>query len=111
VAGGAAALPGVERRGTGADGRRAGSVRPAGHGPAPALPARLAAVAAPVLLVAGDYDIWPTCAAVRELAALFGHAELAVLARVGHFPWVDDAALFATAVRDFVARRPPTPGG
>jgi len=83
----------------------------AGFTPDPALPTRLAAVAAPVLLVAGEYDIWPTCAAVRELAALFGQAELAVLPRVGHFPWVDDAALFATAVRDFLGRRLPTPGG
>ena len=42
--------------------------------PDPALPTRLAALAAPVLRVAGEYDIWPTCAAVRELAALFGQA-------------------------------------
>jgi pimeloyl-ACP methyl ester carboxylesterase len=83
----------------------------AGFTPDPALPTRLAGVAAPVLLVAGEYDIWPTCAAVRELAALFGRAELAVLPRVGHFPWVDDAALFVAAVRDFLTRRPAAPGG
>ena len=40
----------------------------AGFDPDPALPERLAEVAAPVLLVAGEYDIWPTAASVRELA-------------------------------------------
>ena len=67
----------------------------AGFEPDPALPGRLAALAAPVLLVAGEYDIWPTCTAVRELAALFGNADLALLPGTGHFPWVDDPASFA----------------
>ena len=40
----------------------------AGFDPDPALPERLAELAAPVLLVAGEYDIWPTAASVRELA-------------------------------------------
>ena len=62
----------------------------AGFEPDPALPGRLAALAAPVLLVAGEYDIWPTCTAVRELAALFGNADLALLPGTGHFPWVDN---------------------
>jgi pimeloyl-ACP methyl ester carboxylesterase len=64
---------------------------------------RLAGIAAPVLLVAGEYDIWPTCAAVRALAALFGHAALACLPRTGHFPWVDDPEPFAALVNDFLA--------
>jgi pimeloyl-ACP methyl ester carboxylesterase len=81
-----------------------------GFDPDPALPERLAALAAPVLLVAGEYDIWPTCAAVRELAALFGNAHLALLPRAGHFPWVDDPALFVTAVHEFLADRPAPPG-
>ena len=78
----------------------------AGFDPDPALPKRLAALAAPVLLVAGEYDIWPTCTAVRELAALLGHTDLAVLQRAGHFPWVDDPASFVAVVREFLARRP-----
>ena len=81
----------------------------AGFDPDPALPERLAALPAPVLLVAGEYDIWPTCAAVRALAALFGHADLALLPQTGHFPWVDNAALFAAAVHEFLARRPAPP--
>jgi pimeloyl-ACP methyl ester carboxylesterase len=68
-----------------------------------ALPGRLAALVAPVLLVAGEYDIWPTCTAVRELAALFGNAAVALRPGTGHFPWVDDAASFAATVHEFLA--------
>jgi pimeloyl-ACP methyl ester carboxylesterase len=68
----------------------------------PALPGRLAELAVPVLLVAGEYDIWPTCASVRALAALLGNADLALLARTGHFPWVDDPASFAATVDEFL---------
>jgi len=81
----------------------------AGFEPDPALPERLAVLAAPVLLVAGEYDIWPTGAAVRGLAALLGHADLALLPRTGHFPWVDDPASFAAIVDEFLARRPAPP--
>jgi pimeloyl-ACP methyl ester carboxylesterase len=76
----------------------------AGFEPDPALPERLRALTVPVLLVAGEYDIWPTAAAVRELAALFDQADLAVLPQTGHFPWVDDPAPFAALVNDFLAR-------
>jgi pimeloyl-ACP methyl ester carboxylesterase len=76
----------------------------AGFEPDPALPGRLAALAVPVLLVAGEYDIWPTCTAVRELARLLGHADLAVLPRTGHFPWVDGPAPFVATVHEFLAR-------
>ena len=73
-----------------------------GFEPDPTLPQRLAAFKAPVLLMAGEYDIWPTAAAVRKLAALFSDAELAVLPGAGHFPWVDDPAAFATIVHEFL---------
>ena len=76
----------------------------AGFEPDPALPGRLAALAAPALLVAGEYDIWPTCASVRALAALLGGADVAELPRAGHFPWVDDPAAFAAAVSGFLGR-------
>ncbi len=81
----------------------------AGFDPDPTLPERLATLAAPVLLVAGAYDIWPTCTAVRELATLLGGADLAVLPRAGHFPWVDDPATFTATVQGFLARRPAPP--
>ena len=70
----------------------------------PTLPKRLAALTVPVLLVVGEYDIWPTCTAVRELAHLLRDAELAVLPRAGHFPWVDDPDTFATTVHGFLAQ-------
>jgi pimeloyl-ACP methyl ester carboxylesterase len=70
----------------------------------PELPERLAALTVPVLLVVGEYDIWPTCTAVRELAHLLRNAELAVLPRAGHFPWVDDPYTFATTVHGFLAQ-------
>jgi len=76
----------------------------AGFEPDPALPGRLGALLAPVLLVAGEYDIWPTAAAVRALADLC-NAELALLPEVGHFPWVDDPAAFAALVNSFLSRR------
>jgi pimeloyl-ACP methyl ester carboxylesterase len=75
-----------------------------GFEPDQKLPERLAALTAPVLLVAGEYDIWPTSTAVRRLAALFGNADLAVLPRIGHFPWVDDPGSFVTTVNEFLAR-------
>jgi pimeloyl-ACP methyl ester carboxylesterase len=59
-----------------------------------------------VLLLAGEYDIWPTCTAVRALAALFRDVHVAVLVRAGHFPWIDDPASFVATVHDFLARRP-----
>jgi pimeloyl-ACP methyl ester carboxylesterase len=74
----------------------------AGFDADPALPKRLAALTVPVLLMVGEYDIWPTCTAVRELAALLNNADLAVLPRAGHFPWVDDPATFAATVEGFL---------
>lgn len=78
----------------------------AGFDPDPALPKRLATLAVPVLLVAGEYDIWPTCTSVRRLAALLDAADLALMPRAGHFPWVDDPASFAAIVHEFLARNP-----
>ncbi|GGK74317.1 alpha/beta fold hydrolase [Mangrovihabitans endophyticus] len=77
--------------------------------PDPGLPERLAACTMPVLLVAGEYDIWPTCASMRELTRLFADARLTVLPETGHFPWVDDPATFVATVQDFLARPPAPP--
>ena len=77
-----------------------------GFEPDPELPERLAALVAPVLLVEGEYDIWPTSASMRELVALLGNASLEVLPGVGHFPWVDDHVSFVAVVRDFLTHSP-----
>jgi pimeloyl-ACP methyl ester carboxylesterase len=75
----------------------------AGFEPDPTLPARLATLTAPVLLVVGEYDIWPTGAALRELADQLPNVEFAELAQAGHFPWVDDPGAFAATVHGFLA--------
>ncbi len=75
-----------------------------GFDPDPGLPSRLAHLEVPALLLTGEYDIWPTAAAVRELAALMRGAEPAVLPETGHFPWVDSAGAFVGAVEGFLAR-------
>jgi pimeloyl-ACP methyl ester carboxylesterase len=71
----------------------------------PALLERLAGLTVPVLLVAGEHDIWPTCTAVRELAGRLGAAELAVVPGAGHFPWVDEPDAFVAVVRGFLDRK------
>lgn len=75
-----------------------------GFQPDPTLPARLAELAAPTLLLAGEYDIWPTVAAVRQLAALLSNAELVTQPESGHFPWLDDPAAFVAAVEAFLTK-------
>ncbi|MFG2872398.1 alpha/beta fold hydrolase [Streptomyces sp. NPDC048338] len=64
--------------------------------------AALAAVTAPVLILAGEWDGGPTPARAAELAALFPHAELVVQPGAGHFPWVDDAGAFARPIAAFL---------
>lgn len=64
--------------------------------------AALARLRAPVLLVAGEYDVAlpPACAA--EYAGLFRQAELAVHPGGGHYPWLDDPEWFAQALAGFL---------
>jgi pimeloyl-ACP methyl ester carboxylesterase len=69
----------------------------------PASASRLAAVAAPVLVLVGEYDAWPTRVAAEQLLDLFPDAEIAVQPEGGHFPWVDDPAAFTGIVTDFLS--------
>ncbi|MFF5637303.1 alpha/beta fold hydrolase [Streptomyces sp. NPDC012825] len=62
----------------------------------------LAALTAPVLVLAGEYDAGPTPAKAAEAAALFPHAELLVQAGAGHHPWADDPDAFVRAVAAFL---------
>jgi pimeloyl-ACP methyl ester carboxylesterase len=75
-----------------------------GFEPDPTLAERLAELPAATLLLVGEFDIWPTVAAVRQLAALFGNAELVTQPESGHFPWLDDPAAFAAAVEAFLTK-------
>jgi pimeloyl-ACP methyl ester carboxylesterase len=62
----------------------------------------LARLGAPVLVVAGEYDVAlpPKCAA--EYAGLFPQAELAVQPGGGHFPWLDDPQWLVQTLAGFL---------
>ena len=62
----------------------------------------LAKLTAPVLLYAGDLDALVTPGMVREAAGSFPDANVVVQPGAGHFPWIDDATAFTTAVRAFL---------
>lgn len=66
--------------------------------------AALARFEAPVLLLAGEVDLNSPVPAMAEVAGLFAHAELVVQAGAGHFPWLDDPAVFAASVAAFLER-------
>jgi len=61
----------------------------------------LASLAAPVLLLAGAYDLNSPPAAVATFAALFRDAALVVQPGAGHYPWADDAGAFTAVVAGF----------
>ena len=63
---------------------------------------QLATVTAPVLLIAGEVDLNSTPSIVAELADLFPNAELVVQPGAGHFPWVDDPAVFVATTAGFL---------
>jgi len=55
-------------------------------------------LAAPVRILLGELDVWPTARGGAELAALFTDATVTTLPGAGHFPWVDDPVRYAEAV-------------
>jgi pimeloyl-ACP methyl ester carboxylesterase len=69
---------------------------------APSTRAALTKLTAPVLLYAGDLDPMVTPALVREAAPLFNEATVVVQPGAAHFPWIDDPAAFAAAIRPFL---------
>jgi pimeloyl-ACP methyl ester carboxylesterase len=74
---------------------------PAGLDPA-AAKAALASLPAPVLLLAGGLDANPEPETAARAAAFFPRAEVAVQPGGGHFPWLDDARWFVSAVAAFL---------
>ncbi|MCO1660401.1 alpha/beta fold hydrolase [Pseudonocardia humida] len=62
----------------------------------------LRALDAPVLLLAGEYDVALPPAVAAEVAALLPRAELVVQPGAGHFPWLDDPARFVRTVTGFI---------
>jgi pimeloyl-ACP methyl ester carboxylesterase len=62
----------------------------------------LARLHAPVLLIAGEYDVALPHKRARDYAGLFPHAEIAVQPSAGHYPWLDDPGWFTAAVTGFL---------
>lgn len=65
---------------------------------------RLRAIAAPVLVISGAEDALTGVDQAVALAALFERGTTLTLADCGHYPWVEQPALFADAVRPFIER-------
>ncbi|GAA4445899.1 alpha/beta fold hydrolase [Phytohabitans houttuyneae] len=63
--------------------------------------AALADLDAPVLLVAGEYDVGLPPARAAEFAGLMPRAELVVAPGGGHFPWLDDPQWLVAALAAF----------
>jgi proline iminopeptidase len=68
----------------------------------PGLVAALGRVEAPVLVVGAEHDGATGVEAVQVVAGCFAHAETAVLAGAGHFPWVDQPEAFRAVVAQFL---------
>jgi proline iminopeptidase len=64
--------------------------------------AALAACDAPVLLLAGEFDLNSPPRSAAEFAGLFPDATLAVQAGAGHYPWLDDADRFVATTAAFL---------
>ncbi|QGQ21154.1 alpha/beta fold hydrolase [Cellulomonas sp. JZ18] len=62
----------------------------------------LAALHAPVLVVAGELDVALPPDRAADYAALVPQASLAVQPGAGHYPWLDDPAAFVAAVGGFL---------
>lgn len=63
----------------------------------------VAGLPAPVLLLAGEFDVGLPPKRAAEYAALFPRAELVVAPAAGHFPWLDDPQWLVAALADFLA--------
>jgi pimeloyl-ACP methyl ester carboxylesterase len=75
----------------------------------PALRGALAALAAPVLVLAGELDTGPRPEAARRLADALPNAEFAVQPGAAHYPWLDDPERFVARTRAFLAGAVPSP--
>ncbi|MFD0417399.1 alpha/beta fold hydrolase [Streptomyces sp. NPDC127108] len=64
--------------------------------------AALTALAAPVLLLAGEFDLNSPPAPTAEFAGLFPHATCVVQPGAAHYPWLDDADRFVAATAAFL---------
>jgi pimeloyl-ACP methyl ester carboxylesterase len=68
----------------------------------PATRAALAALTAPVLVLAGELDPGPRPSVAKEAAATFPNSETAVIPGAGHVAWLDDADFLVSTVTAFL---------
>jgi proline iminopeptidase len=66
----------------------------------------LAGFGSPVLVLAGGLDLFRPPQVLAEFAALFPAAQLVVQPGAGHYPWLDDADRFVSAVTGFLEDTP-----
>jgi uncharacterized protein (TIGR03086 family) len=81
----------------------AGHYYAAGAVDVPAVRSALGQLRAPVLLLAGEYDVALPPPRARQYATLFPDAELVVQPCAGHYPWLDDPVGFADTALRFLA--------
>ncbi|WP_084463606.1 alpha/beta fold hydrolase [Microtetraspora fusca] len=74
-----------------------------------AIRSTLAGFPAPVLLLTGEVDVGAAPRVIAEYATLFPNAEHVVQPGGGHFPWLDDAEWFTTAIEAFLTRHAAHP--
>jgi proline iminopeptidase len=70
--------------------------------------AALAAFSSPVLVLAGGLDLQRPPLVAAEFAALFPAGLLVVQPGAGHYPWLDDAGRFVSAVTAFLNDESPS---
>jgi 3-oxoadipate enol-lactonase len=68
--------------------------------------AKSPAIAVPTLCVAGDSDLATPPALVEALAAAIPGAEYQLIARAGHLPMIEQPAVFAALLTDFLSNLP-----
>jgi pimeloyl-ACP methyl ester carboxylesterase len=71
-----------------------------GAGDPEATVAGLAALHAPVLILAAEYDAIPRPSVAGAAAGLFPNARVSVLAGAGHYPWIDDPETFVRSIEE-----------
>lgn len=71
--------------------------------------AALAVCEAPVLLLAGEFDLNSPPQLMAEFAGLFPDAALVVQPGAGHYPWLDDADRFVATTAAFLGKDLLTP--
>jgi pimeloyl-ACP methyl ester carboxylesterase len=63
---------------------------------------RLHEVTSPVLLVAGRHDAFTAWPQSERIASRLNDADVVILERSGHFPWLEEPDSFFAAVEDWL---------